>query len=133
MAAEPDAPVGEFSCVLVPGDAPGLTWVGGWDGIGMRGNSSRRVQLSDVRVGPDHLLGSPGDQIWYVFEVIAPYFLMAMAGTYLGIAQSAVSRHLSQLERAGLVRVEPRRGMKYYAIDKPQLARLAESIMMRAR
>lgn len=51
----------------------------------------------------------------------------------LGIAQSAVSRHLSQLERAGLVRVEPRRGMKYYAIDKPQLARLAESIMMRAR
>jgi DNA-binding transcriptional ArsR family regulator len=51
----------------------------------------------------------------------------------LGIAQSAVSRHLSQLERAGLVRVEPRRGMKYYAIDKPQLARLAESIMVRAR
>jgi DNA-binding transcriptional ArsR family regulator len=51
----------------------------------------------------------------------------------LGIAQSAVSRHLSQLERAGLVRVEPRRGMKYYAIDKSQLARLAESIRMRAR
>jgi DNA-binding transcriptional ArsR family regulator len=51
----------------------------------------------------------------------------------LGIAQSAVSRHLSQLERAGLVRVEPRRGMKYYAIDKSQLARLAESIMVRAR
>ncbi|HEV2067545.1 MAG TPA: metalloregulator ArsR/SmtB family transcription factor, partial [Thermomicrobiales bacterium] len=36
----------------------------------------------------------------------------------LGIAQSAVSRHLSQLERAGLVQVEPRRGMKYYAIDR---------------
>jgi ArsR family transcriptional regulator len=33
----------------------------------------------------------------------------------LGIAQSAVSRHLSQLERAGLIQVEPRRGMKYYA------------------
>ena len=51
----------------------------------------------------------------------------------LGIAQSAVSRHLSQLERAGLVRVEPRRGMKYYAIDKSQLARMAESILIRAR
>lgn len=51
----------------------------------------------------------------------------------LGIAQSAVSRHLSQLERAGLIRVEPRRGMKYYAIDKMQLSRLAESIMTRAR
>ncbi|MGN6030675.1 MAG: ArsR/SmtB family transcription factor [Thermomicrobiales bacterium] len=51
----------------------------------------------------------------------------------LGIAQSAVSRHLSQLERAGLVRVEPRRGMKYYAIDRKQLEVLAESIRMRAR
>ena len=51
----------------------------------------------------------------------------------LGIAQSAVSRHLSQLERAGLVRVEPRRGMKYYAIDRQQLEILADSIRMRAR
>jgi ArsR family transcriptional regulator len=51
----------------------------------------------------------------------------------LGIAQSAVSRHLSQLERAGLVRVEPRRGMKYYAIDRGRLQMLAESIRERAR
>jgi DNA-binding transcriptional ArsR family regulator len=51
----------------------------------------------------------------------------------LGIAQSAVSRHLSQLERAGLVRVEPRRGMKYYAIDRGRLEMLAASIRDRAR
>lgn len=51
----------------------------------------------------------------------------------LGIAQSAVSRHLSQLERAGLVQVEPRRGMKYYAIDRGRLQMLAESILVRAR
>lgn len=51
----------------------------------------------------------------------------------LGIAQSAVSRHLSQLERAGLVKVEPRRGMKYYAINRDRLQMLAESILQRAR
>ncbi|HWV24574.1 MAG TPA: metalloregulator ArsR/SmtB family transcription factor [Thermomicrobiales bacterium] len=51
----------------------------------------------------------------------------------LGIAQSAVSRHLSQLERAGLVVVEPRRGMKYYAISRERLQMLAESILERAR
>lgn len=51
----------------------------------------------------------------------------------LGIAQSAVSRHLSQLERAGLVQVEPRRGMKYYAIDRSRMQSLAESIQSRAR
>ena len=28
--------------------------------------------------------------IWYVFNVVAPYFLMAMAGTYLGLASAAL-------------------------------------------
>jgi DNA-binding transcriptional ArsR family regulator len=50
----------------------------------------------------------------------------------LGIAQSAVSRHLSQLERAGLVVVYPRGGMKYYAIDAGHLARVGEALRYRA-
>jgi DNA-binding transcriptional ArsR family regulator len=50
----------------------------------------------------------------------------------LGIAQSAVSRHLSQLERAGLVVVYPRGGMKYYAIDAGHLARVGEALRHRA-
>lgn len=49
----------------------------------------------------------------------------------LGIAQSAVSRHLSQLERAGLIQVEPRRGMKYYAIDRLRVEALAETLRAR--
>lgn len=40
----------------------------------------------------------------------------------LGIAQSAVSRHLSTLERAGIVTVRPRRGMKYYGLAPDRLA-----------
>lgn len=51
----------------------------------------------------------------------------------LGIAQSAVSRHLSQLERTGLIRVEPRRGMKYYAVDHGRLEALATAIRDHAR
>jgi DNA-binding transcriptional ArsR family regulator len=50
----------------------------------------------------------------------------------LGIAQSAVSRHLSQLERSGLVVVHPRGGMKYYAIDSGYLARVGEALRCRA-
>ncbi len=46
----------------------------------------------------------------------------------LGIAQSAVSRHLSLLERAGLVRVRPRGGMKYYAVDESRLGAVASSL-----
>jgi DNA-binding transcriptional ArsR family regulator len=46
----------------------------------------------------------------------------------LGIAQSAVSRHLSLLERAGLVKVRPRGGMKYYAVDQERLDNVAGSL-----
>jgi alkylation response protein AidB-like acyl-CoA dehydrogenase len=99
VAADPGAPIGEFSCVVVPADAEGLTWQGEWAGIGMRGNSSIGLGLDDVAVGVDSLLGAPGDQIWYVFEVVAPYFLTAMAGTYLGIATASLQEAIAHLKR----------------------------------
>ena len=99
VAADPGAPPGEFSAVVVWGDTPGLSWQDPWDGIGMRGNSSLTARLDDVRVAPDALLGAPGDQIWYVFEVVAPYFLTAMAGTYLGVAQAALTEVTDHLKR----------------------------------
>lgn len=55
----------------------------------MRGNSSRTLFLKDIAVPADSLLGEVDDQLWYIFQVVAPYFLTAMAGTYLGIAQAA--------------------------------------------
>jgi alkylation response protein AidB-like acyl-CoA dehydrogenase len=98
-AADADAPIGEFSCVVVDADTPGLEWGPDWEGLGMRGNSSRAVELAGIRVPTSALLGQEGDQIWYVFNVIAPYFLMAMAGTYLGVAAGAfedMRLHLTQ-------------------------------------
>jgi isovaleryl-CoA dehydrogenase len=89
-AAEPDAELGEFSCVLVDRDAPGVQWMGDWRGFGMRGNASRRMQLKQVQVPEENLLGERGDQVWYVFEIVAPYFLTGMAATYLGIATAAL-------------------------------------------
>ena len=87
-----DAATGEgtFSCVLVDEATPGMEWAEPWAGLGMRGNSSRGVRLDGVRVPRSHLLGREGDQLWYIFEVVAPYFLMAMAGTYSGLAQAAL-------------------------------------------
>lgn len=81
---------GQFNCVLVDGDRPGITWLDAWQGFGMRSNDSRTMRLDGVSVPAMNLLGEVGDQLWYVFEVIAPYFLMAMAGTYLGVAQAAL-------------------------------------------
>jgi alkylation response protein AidB-like acyl-CoA dehydrogenase len=88
--ARPDAAPGEFSCVVVRKGSPGLAWTGDWRGWGMRGNAARAAQLEDVAIPRDDLLGDEGDEIWFVFNVITPYFLMAMAGTYLGIARAAL-------------------------------------------
>jgi len=103
VAAEASGLPGQFSCVAVPGEALGLVWGGRWEGMGMRGNSSRTVELRQVVVSRSDLLGQEGDQIWYVFEVVAPYFLMAMAGTYLGVAAAALEEsrtHLAQRQYA---------------------------------
>ena len=74
-----------------------MHWDAPWAGLGMRGNSSRDLELRDVTIPASHLLGSEGDQMWYVFNVIAPYFLQAMAGCYLGLASSALAEATSQL------------------------------------
>jgi alkylation response protein AidB-like acyl-CoA dehydrogenase len=63
----------------------------------MRGNSARGLHLQGARVPAKNLLGEEGDEIWYVFQVIAPYFLIAMSGTYLGIAQAALDLTLQHL------------------------------------
>lgn len=90
VAAEDDAPPGEFSCFVVPNDAENLTWGPPWRGSGMRGNSSRTVELQGVRIPRTEILGAAGEQTWYLFHVVTPYFVSAMAGTYLGVGQAAL-------------------------------------------
>jgi isovaleryl-CoA dehydrogenase len=92
-----DCEPGEFSCLVLDRDSPGMEWLEPWAGFGMRGNSSRGLRMSDVCAPIANLLGAEGDQMWYVFEVVAPYFLIATAGTYLGVAQSALDETLRHL------------------------------------
>ena len=99
VAASPEAPIGQFSCVVLPADTEGIKWGTDWDGLGMRGNSSRTMELHGARIPRDNLLGKEGDQIWYIFNVVTPYFLIAMAGTFLGVATTALEearRHLAR-------------------------------------
>jgi alkylation response protein AidB-like acyl-CoA dehydrogenase len=99
VSSIPEEPLGLFSCVVVPAESKGIDWGSEWTGMGMRGNSSRTMGLQNVSVPRINLLGRHGDQIWYIFNVVMPYFLMAMAGTYLGVAASAfeeAKKHLSR-------------------------------------
>jgi isovaleryl-CoA dehydrogenase len=99
VAADSEFDPGTFTCFVVDGSSPNLVWGENWDGFGMRGNSSRTVRLERTRVHAGALLGHEGDETWYVFEVVAPYFLIAMSGTYLGIAQAALDDVIGHLKR----------------------------------
>lgn len=81
----------QFNCFMMDADAPGLQWGENWNGLGLRGNSTRELLLESVKVPDNNILGQFGDQIWYIFNVITPYFLSSIAGTYLGIARAAIS------------------------------------------
>ncbi len=98
---EDDHGATRFSCVAIDDGMPGMTWGDAWQGFGMRGNDSRALRLDQVSLPAGNLLGSEGDQIWYVFNVVAPYFLIAMSGVYLGVADAAlklVRQHLISRE-----------------------------------
>lgn len=81
---------GTFSMALVDAGSSGMEWAEPWAGFGMRSNSSRSVEMRDVPMESWKLLGEEGDQLWYMFEVVVPYFLTAMAGTYSGVAVEGV-------------------------------------------
>jgi alkylation response protein AidB-like acyl-CoA dehydrogenase len=89
--------VGEFSCIVLSKGEQNLRWGPPWQGLGMRGNDARTLELRDVRIPRSQLLGEEGDQIWYMFNIVAPYFLIAMSGTYLGIATAALEEARSHL------------------------------------
>jgi alkylation response protein AidB-like acyl-CoA dehydrogenase len=90
VGASDDAAADQFSCIILDEGTEGMQWGKDWDGLGMRGNSSRTLKLENVPISASHVLGEKGDQLWYVFNVVAPYFLTAMSGTYLGIAERAL-------------------------------------------
>lgn len=93
-----DGRFGQFSCVVLDAEAVEDGWGPEWQGTGMRGNSSRTVTIERVVIPRANLLGEEGDQIWYVFQVVAPYFLIAMAGTYLGIALAALDEAVQHVK-----------------------------------
>jgi isovaleryl-CoA dehydrogenase len=97
MTTTGTAAPGEFNLLVLERDTPGMSWGEPWDGFGMRGNSARGLDLNGARVNSRNLLGAEGDQMWYMFEVVVPYFIMAMAGAYLGITQAALDEAINHV------------------------------------
>jgi butyryl-CoA dehydrogenase len=81
-----------ISAFLVPMDSPGLKRVQGGDSLGVRGLGCRDLELDDVRVDADALLGAPGDG----FRIA----MWALDGGRIAIAAQALGVGAAALDEA---------------------------------
>jgi alkylation response protein AidB-like acyl-CoA dehydrogenase len=73
--------------LVVPADAPGVSVVGDWDPLGMRGTVSRTLLLKDVFV-PNNARLMPEGLYWQAAARF-PHMFATLSPTYMGIAQAA--------------------------------------------
>lgn len=71
----------------VPSNAEGLSIVGPWDPVGMRGTVSRTLLLKDVFIPDEQMLMPRG--VYYQAARRWPHMFLTLCPTYLGIAQAA--------------------------------------------
>ncbi|GAA2253262.1 acyl-CoA dehydrogenase [Streptomyces ruber] len=83
---------------LVPGNAPGLTVKGAYDGFGLRGNASSPVTAEAVTVPRSAMLGGDAQGMDIALATALPRFLVLNSAFCLGLCESLLSRaraHLS--------------------------------------
>ncbi|CAL9626293.1 acyl-CoA dehydrogenase family protein [Streptomyces sp. enrichment culture] len=100
------AGAGPMTLWLVPGDAPGLSAGGGYDGFALRGNASSPVSGDGVRVPRRAMLGTDGQGLATALDRVLPWFLVLSAAFSLGVADTLLglaARHLreTRLEHLG--------------------------------
>lgn len=83
----------------VPHGGKGVSIVGGWDPIGMRGTDSRNLVMEDVFVPNEHEWLPPG-----LFNQAAdrfPYFFMTLSFSYLGLMRGILDATEDYLRSGG--------------------------------
>jgi alkylation response protein AidB-like acyl-CoA dehydrogenase len=85
--AKPELSMRDTLYMAVPGDAAGLSVVGDWDPLGMRGTVSRTLLFKDVFV-PDEAQMMPRG-VYFQAASRWPHMFTTLSPTYLGIAIAA--------------------------------------------
>ena len=73
--------------LAVPANAPGVSVVGDWDPLGMRGTVSRTLLFKDVFVAEDEMLMPRG--VYFEAATRWPHMFLSLSPTYMGLAQAA--------------------------------------------
>ncbi|WP_320775909.1 acyl-CoA dehydrogenase family protein [Streptomyces sp. CRN 30] len=93
---------GPMTLWLVPGDAPGLTVKGAFDGFGLRGNASSPVTAEAVTVPHSAMLGADAHGMDIALATALPRFLVLNSAFCLGVSEALLSHARAHLSRSRL-------------------------------
>ncbi len=96
-----DSSVGptDLSIFVIDGTDPNVEPKGVWDGMGLRGNSSRPVYFNHCRVPYASRLGEPTAGFSFMMAYSLPIYFVGLASVYLGIAQAAFDSALEHVKK----------------------------------
>lgn len=93
------AGVNDLSLFYIPGDDPNIKPIGEWDGMGLRGNSSRPIHFDHCTVPEDHRFGAPKEGFSFMMAYALPLYLCGLAACYIGVAQAAYEAAVEHVKK----------------------------------
>lgn len=79
----------ESDLYVVSKNTPGFTTEGRFEGLGLAGNASAPMTLSNVPLDDESRLGPEGSGFQSMLEVVLPYFQIGVASVSVGLAKAA--------------------------------------------
>ncbi|MBC8352264.1 MAG: acyl-CoA/acyl-ACP dehydrogenase [Planctomycetes bacterium] len=91
----------ESTIYLARRDAAGVKIAGSFDGLGLRGNDSAPVDITDLAVAEGELLTPQGEGAGMMLEVVLPWFSVGTAAMGHGLCLAAIGATQAHLKSAG--------------------------------
>ena len=89
VRANQDVGPKDLSLFVIDGNDERVMPIGTWNGMGLRGNSSRPVHFNKCRVPVSNRLGSPTCGFSTLFAYSLPIYQVGLAAVYVGLAEAA--------------------------------------------
>jgi len=89
----------DLSIFLIVGTDPNIKPIGVWDGMGLRGNSSRPIHFQNCRVPLGNRMGAHKEGFSYMMSYALPLYLCGLAACYVGVAQAAYDAAVEHVKK----------------------------------
>jgi alkylation response protein AidB-like acyl-CoA dehydrogenase len=107
----------ESNLYLIPKNTAGLRTQGPFEGLGLAGNASAPMSLTDVVIDDDARVGPEGSGFQSMLEVVLPHFQIGVASVSMGLAKAA---HQTIVGRMGTRKYEHSAGAALSSIPRVQ-------------